>query len=155
MSAKKPIINLIMQDELWTRPKFSWKKEITRALNKAAETLREDFSKQEVSIVLTNDQIVQNLNKTFRHKDRATNVLSFPSAEEGELGDIILGGETVMREAQEAGILCHHHTLHLIIHGFLHLLGYDHENEIDAHKMESMEIQILKDLNIKNPYEAL
>jgi probable rRNA maturation factor len=59
-----------------------------------------------------------------------------------------------MREAQVAGISSLHHTIHLIIHGFLHLLGYDHEEENDAYQMENMEIQILKGLNIENPYEA-
>ena len=75
------------------------------------------------------------------------------SKEKGELGDIILAYETVTREADEKGISPVDHTLHLIIHGFLHLLGYDHEKESDAHRMETLEIQILKILGISNPYE--
>jgi len=94
------------------------------------------------------------LNKKFRHQDKPTDVLSFSSQEKGELGDIILAYETVMQEAKESGTPALHHTLHLIIHGFLHLLGYDHEKMEEAEHMEHLEIQILKALNIKNPYEA-
>lgn len=119
----------------------------------ATDFLQKDFSETEVSVVFADDQEVQNLNKTFRHKDKPTNVLSFPSEEKGELGDIILAYETVVQEAQMSGISPLHHTLHLVIHGFLHLLGYDHENENEAKEMENMEIRILKALNIKNPYE--
>lgn len=142
-------------DERWVQPTPSWEEKISQSLEKATEAVGKDFSCAEVSVVLADDQQVQDLNKKFRHKDRPTNVLSFPSEIEGELGDIILAYETVMKESKEANIPSLHHTLHLIIHGFLHLLGYDHENENDAHKMESMEIQILKTLNIKNPYEVL
>ncbi|MDK3160096.1 rRNA maturation RNase YbeY [Kamptonema cortianum] len=115
--------------------------------------MSEDFSQREVSVVLTTDEEVHTLNKTFRHQDKATNVLSFPSDEKPELGDIILAYETVLKEAKELGISTLHHTLHLIIHGFLHLLGYDHEADHEAEEMESLEIQILKTLNIQNPYE--
>ena len=135
------------------QPSLSWEEIIPQSLEKIAEVLDKDFSFQEVSVVLSNDQEVQYLNKTFRHKDNPTNVLSFPSKEEGELGDIILAYETIKWEAEEAGVSPLHHTIHLIIHGFLHLLGYDHEKENEAQQMENMEIQILKDLNIDNPYE--
>ncbi len=74
---------------------------------------------------------------------------------EDELGDIILAYETVLREAKEKDIPFLDHTIHLIIHGFLHLLGYDHEDEKDAEKMEILEIEILEKLNIENPYEEL
>jgi len=155
MNAKKPIINFILLEKLWTKFIPSWQEEIPNALEKTAEILGQDFSENEVSVVLTNDQEIQDLNKAFRHKDNPTNVLSFPSEEEGELGDIILAYETIKQEAEEAGISPLHHTIHLIIHGFLHLLGYDHEKENEAQQMENMEIQILKDLNIANPYEDL
>lgn len=155
MNTKKPILNFILLEKLWTKLVPSWEEEVSYTLEKTAEILRQDFSEREVSVVLTNDREIQNLNKTFRHKDNPTNVLSFPSEEEGELGDIILAYETIMREAEEAGVSPRHHTIHLIIHGFLHLLGYDHEKENEAQRMEAMEIQILKDLNIANPYEDL
>lgn len=155
MNAKKPLVNFILLEKRWTKRIPSWKVEISYALEKIAEVLGKDFSKNEVSVVLTNDREIQNLNKTFRYKDKPTNVLSFPSHEEGELGDIILAYETILREAEESKISPLHHTLHLIVHGFLHLLGYDHEKDNDAQQMENMEIQILKDLNIANPYEDL
>lgn len=142
-------------NERWNHPAFPWEEKIFQLLEKAAEVLNKDFSAREVSVVFSDDQHVQDLNKTFRHKDNPTNVLSFDSEIEGELGDIILAYETVMKEAQMANISFLNHTLHLIIHGFLHLLGYDHEKDDDAVEMERMEIQILKTLNIKNPYEAL
>jgi len=115
--------------------------------------LDRDFSETEVSVVLADDTEVQDLNKTFRNRDKPTNVLSFPSEQKDELGDIILAYETVTREAEENGVSPLDHTLHLIIHGFLHLLGYDHEHENEAKEMENMEIRILKDLHINNPYE--
>lgn len=155
MKTKKPILNCIFLDERWAQLSLSWEDIIHQSLEKAAEVLNKDFSGQEVSVVLSNDEEVQNLNKTFRHKDSPTNVLSFPSEIREELGDIILGYETVLREAKEDNISLLNHTLHLIIHGFLHLLGYDHEKECDAEIMENMEIEILKALNIKNPYEVL
>jgi probable rRNA maturation factor len=155
MRARKPILNFILMDERWNHLASSWEEKISQSLEKATKILDKDFSCTEMSVVLSDDQHVQNLNKTFRHKDSPTNVLSFDSEIEGELGDIILAYETVMHEAKEANILPVDHTLHLIIHGFLHLLGYDHEEEHEATKMEDMEIQILKSLNIKNPYEVL
>lgn len=127
----------------------------SKALEKTAEVLGKDFSEMEVSIVFADDREVQNLNKTFRHQDKPTNVLSFSSDEEEELGDIILAYETILQEAKDANISPLHHTLHLIVHGFLHLLGYDHEKEKEAKNMESLEIQILESLNISNPYEDL
>lgn len=142
-------------DERWNQPPLPWEEKISQSLEKAAEMVDKDFSCLEVSVVLYNDEQVQKFNKTYRHKDSPTNVLSFKSESEGELGDIILAYETVMREAQVEGISSLHHTIHLIIHGFLHLLGYDHEEKNDAYQMENMEIQILKGLNIKNPYEAV
>ena len=153
MSAKKPSINFILLDERWTKLVPSWQEDISRALEVTGKTLKKDFSETEISVVLTDDKEIQRLNKTFRHQDKPTNVLSFPSKEERELGDILLSYETVAKEAAMREISPLHHTLHLIIHGFLHLLGYDHEEDKTAHHMEAIEIHILKDLNIANPYE--
>lgn len=131
----------------------SWEEDILHALEKATEILELDLSDKEVSIVLADDKTLHELNQTYRQKDKPTNVLSFPSDEEDELGDIILAYETIMKESKESGISPLHHTLHLIVHGFLHLLGYDHQEETEAEHMEQMEIHILKHLNISNPYE--
>jgi probable rRNA maturation factor len=155
MSTKKPILNFILMDKQWAKLLPSGEQEISCALDAAVDVLRQDFSNLEMSVVLSDDQVVRELNKTYRHKDKPTNVLSFPSEETGELGDIILAFDTVKKEAENADIAFLHHTLHLIIHGFLHLLGYDHEQKEEAYHMENIEIQILKKLDIANPYEDL
>ena len=112
----------------------------------------------EVSILLTNDEEQQELNKQYRKIDKTTNVLSFPllasnSDVFGLMGDISLAYETLEKEAKEQNISFENHFTHLIVHGFLHLLGYDHVNEKQALEMESFEVKILKSLRIANPYE--
>ena len=106
----------------------------------------------ELSILLTDDAHIQTLNRDYRSKDRPTNVLSFPQA--GELlGDIVLAYETCAREARDKGVTPKAHITHLLIHGFLHLQGYDHQTETDAAEMEALEIRALQSLGIDNPYQ--
>jgi probable rRNA maturation factor len=108
-----------------------------------------------VSIALSSDAIVADLNERFRGKAKPTNVLSFPAgngAPDGQLGDIVMALETVEREAQEQGVPFEHHVQHLVVHGVLHLLGYDHESTADAERMETIEIEILSKLGVANPY---
>ena len=120
-------------------------------------------SSAEVSVLLTNDAEVRRLNKTYRGRDKPTNVLSFaalddesePMTEPLLLGDIILGYETVFQESEDEGKPFSDHVFHLLVHGTLHLLGYDHEDDEDAELMESTEASILKKHSIKNPYEDL
>jgi len=109
--------------------------------------------------VLSDDSAVQALNRDWRGKNAPTNVLSFPAAAPGKaraaspyIGDIVIAYRTVEREAVAEGKPFNHHLAHLTVHGFLHLLGYDHENDRDAKKMELLERKILKRLAIPDPY---
>ena len=108
-----------------------------------------------VTLALSSDAEVAALNGRFRGKTGPTNVLSFPAAKSepnGFIGDIVLARETLEREAAEQGIASEDHLQHLVIHGILHLLGYDHETPGDAERMERLEIQILSSLGIADPY---
>jgi probable rRNA maturation factor len=118
-----------------------------------AAAARPEFSPPsgEVAIVLADDQRLQGLNVRFRAKDRPTNVLSFPDPAQ-PLGGIALAYETVASEAKAQKKAFVNHSKHLILHGFLHLLGYDHETPRDARLMEGLEIAILTDMGIPNPY---
>ena len=106
----------------------------------------------EISILLTNDTRIQILNRDFRKIDKPTNVLSFPQEDDHYLGDIAISFNTLEREALEQGKQFNDHFIHMLIHGVLHLKGYDHENDSEAEKMESFEVKILEDMGIKNPY---
>ncbi len=118
-----------------------------------------------VSIKMSDDAEVQALNRDYRQKDRPTNVLSFPMvqsdllsamshSDDGEvlLGDIILAYETCAREAQEKAISIADHAQHLMVHGTLHLLGFDHMDDAEARTMEALEIKALASMGLANPY---
>ena len=111
----------------------------------------------ELSILLTNDEEQHELNQQWRGKDSSTNVLSFPQIEPfgavvGILGDITLARETLIREAEEQGVSFDDHFTHLVVHGFLHILGYDHLTDAEALQMEGLETQILASLGVADPY---
>ena len=109
-----------------------------------------------LTIVLSGDEEVRGLNRTWRGKDTPTNVLSFPAgAQPGaprQLGDVVLAFETVAREADAQGLAVSDHVSHLVVHGVLHLLGFDHASEDEAEKMESTERRLLASLGIADPY---
>ena len=141
-----------------------------RAAFKAAERPEIlDGAPAEMSLVLADDALVQTLNRDYRDKDKPTNVLSFAllddlddtddvlARDEGMpilIGDVILAFETVQREAREQGKSVGDHLTHLVIHGVLHLLGYDHQSDPDADRMEKLETSILARMGIADPYSA-
>jgi probable rRNA maturation factor len=112
----------------------------------------------EVSVLLCDDPVIAALNARWRGRDEPTNVLSFPAPPAGDsvapvhLGDIAIACETVVREAQEQGQPVAQHLAHLAVHGFLHLLGYDHVTDGEAERMERLEREILAALGIPDPY---
>lgn len=115
----------------------------------------------EASIVLANDDLLHVLNREYRGQDKPTNVLSFATLDGDDplppqgpvhIGDIILAYQTLDREAKEQGKFFKDHFIHIVVHGTLHLLGYDHITEDEANIMESTEIRILEKMNIQNPY---
>lgn len=118
-----------------------------------------DFS---VSIVLMDDKEIRILNRDYRHKDKATNVLSFPMFEDFsdmpdiedalELGDVILAYETIVQEAIDQEKPLRDHVAHLLVHGFLHLCGFDHMTPEEEQEMEALEIDILHKIGIADPY---
>lgn len=125
----------------------------------AAELADGDIAPEaEVAVIFTDDRHMRVLNRRYRKKDAPTNVLSFPGTRPGShrfgplLGDILLGRETVLREAKEAGLAMNDHLTHLVVHGFLHLLGHDHMRESQARVMERLETAILAGLGIADPY---
>ncbi|MBK4718844.1 rRNA maturation RNase YbeY [Azospirillum sp. YIM DDC1] len=134
------------------------------ALSALSVTYDEDEGPAELSVVLADDALVHRLNREYRGKDKPTNVLSFAltEAEEPELGedapvmlgDVILAWETVAREAAEQGKTPSDHMTHLVVHGVLHLLGYDHETDDEAEEMEQLETDVLATLGIADPYAA-
>ena len=132
-----------------------------RAEQAVREALKQSKAKvtgpSELSIVLTDDAEQQGLNRDWRGIDKTTNVLSFPQIEpfgpvSGLLGDIILARETLEREAEVEGVSFNDHFTHLVVHGFLHILGYDHMDDDEALAMEGLETQILASLGVADPY---
>jgi len=113
----------------------------------------------ELSLVFSDDAHVRTLNADWRGKDKSTNVLSFPAFPGGPagvrpmLGDVVLAAETVAAEALAEGKPLAHHISHLIVHGILHLIGYDHESDAEAEEMEELERRILAGLDIPDPYK--
>lgn len=159
----------VIDDDLWPA-ETDWDDLAARAVDAAfAQTpsgeLRQKSVTVEISIKLTDDAEVRSLNAVYRGKDAPTNVLSFPMVQsdlletldigdDGEvlLGDIVLARETCAREAEEKDIPFADHAAHLIVHGTLHLLGYDHMVEHEAEAMEAIEVRALASLGIADPY---
>jgi probable rRNA maturation factor len=146
-------IDVLVESGLWTRTR-DVKAMVRRAVTESAALL--STPRAELAILLTDDSAIRSLNRTWRGVDAATNVLSFPAGHTaGEpllLGDIALACETIAAEAVAEGKPFAHHVAHLAVHGFLHLLGYDHERAKAAETMERLERDILQRLAIPDPY---
>jgi probable rRNA maturation factor len=159
----------LTHEEPW--PDADWTALATRAVRAAVEQtphgeLLTTPALVEVSVRLTGDEEVRVLNRDYRQKDKPTNVLSFPmvqpdlidtvsqNSDDGELllGDIVLAHGVCITEAGERGIPVEHHATHLLVHGTLHLLGYDHLEDDEAEAMEEIERRVLATLGIDDPY---
>ena len=157
-------------DEEWDSSR-SWEQLARKAAEAAiAESAFSDLTDSEraveLSVTLTSDDHVRELNAKWRKKDKPTNVLSFPMADELDLGranvsemelllgDIVLAHGVCEAEAAEKGVPLQQHATHLMVHGTLHLLGYDHHDDSEAADMEAREVRALQRLGIANPYEV-
>jgi probable rRNA maturation factor len=162
-------IDVLVDSEHWKNAGTA-KAVVRRALKQAATAL--STKSAELAIVLTDDAAMRRLNRNWRGVDAPTNVLSFATKNPGNrhmrdrvsdeldkrlgkhLGDIVLAYETVKREARREGKPFDHHLAHLAVHGFLHLLGYDHASSAQARRMETIERAVLRDLAVPDPYRA-
>jgi probable rRNA maturation factor len=168
-------LNIIKSDRHWRSEEAASKKRIKVTAQEALKLFPElaSIKEIEVSILLTDNQQMQDLNHQFRSKNKPTNVLSFPDTDipyvrytkekdylleidpRGDyinLGDIAFGYEIIKEEAQKQDKKFDDHFAHLLIHGLLHLLGFDHEEALEAEIMENLEIKALSNLSIASPY---
>jgi len=150
---------LVRHDEAWSTaglPEALFRRAAEAAFSAAPPRAH---GRYQVTLVLVGDEEMRSLNRTWRGKDSATNVLSFPAddaiAEPGFLGDVVLAYGTVAREAREQSIPLSDHAAHLVVHGTLHLLGFDHADDKQAEEMERLEREALATLGIADPYAEI
>ncbi|MBE6448516.1 MAG: rRNA maturation RNase YbeY [Alphaproteobacteria bacterium] len=173
MVMNKHLLNLITDDSQWADKLPNVESLSNKVFNQTINHLEKEQlsplpSSQyflQVNLSLSNNNTVHKLNKEFRNIDKPTNVLSFANIDDPdfetyiqteqsiELGDIIIAIETLEQEALSKNIPLQNHFCHLFTHGILHLLGFDHQDDLEAEEMETLEIQIMQQLNIPNPYE--
>ena len=147
-------INVIVGDKRWKKVSFDLKNLTMQLANLILMEIdaHHDSSKLELSINLMNDDEIQALNRDFRHKNKPTNVLSFPSEELPYIGDIAISYDRILDEAHEYSKDLKNHYAHMKVHAILHLMGYDHEAEDEAEVMEAKERKILAFVGIPDPY---
>jgi probable rRNA maturation factor len=160
VSSVLPLTEVLVVADCWqTEPDAE--AVIHRAINAAAEITDADVGEAELAVMLTDDAGIRTLNNNWRGIDKPTNVLSFPALQPTAgappdaprmLGDIAIAYQTTRKEADEEEKPFDHHLSHLAVHGFLHLIGYDHEKDNDAEAMESLEREILAQHGIPDPY---
>ena len=154
-----PLIDVIAESSRWDAAPGA-EATVRRALTEAAIAIGANFKDRALAVLLTDDAAIRRLNAQWRGLDKPTNVLSFPPAPNAaqqmeaviSLGDIAIAFETTAREAAEEHKPFEHHLAHLAVHGFLHLLGYDHDSEAAAGTMEQLERVILARLGVSDPY---
>ena len=156
-----PITEVLVVADCWqTEPDAE--AVIQRAVAAAAEIVNADTGEAEIAVMLTDDVGIRTLNSNWRGIDKPTNVLSFPALQPTAarrpedaprmLGDIAIAYQTMRKEADDEGKPFDHHLSHLAVHGFLHLIGYDHETDDHAEAMEALEREVLAQLGIPDPY---
>jgi probable rRNA maturation factor len=150
------VIEIEIEDDAWTSALHA--AEVAERAGQAVldEIAPTDDGEPGVAILLTSDGAVAELNQRFRNKAGPTNVLSFPASAnpENHLGDVALAHGVCAREAAEQGKTLDQHLAHLVVHGVLHLLGYDHETDHEAEAMEALERSILESLGVPDPYAS-
>jgi probable rRNA maturation factor len=160
-SSALPISDVLVVAECW-QTEADAEAVIHRAIAAAAEIANADHGEAELAVMLTDDDGIRTLNSNWRGIDKPTNVLSFPALQPTGpvgpddaprmLGDIAIAYQTTRKEADDEQKPFEHHLSHLAVHGYLHLIGYDHENDADAEIMENLETEILAQLGIPDPY---
>jgi len=147
------ILDLRIEEDAWTKEAGDAEAVCLRALEAARAIATIDG---EIALLLTDDAEMHQLNRDWRGKDKPTDVLSFPADEMDApfLGDIAIGLGVARGDAATRGIKLADHLSHLVIHGYLHLIGYDHIEDDEAREMEDIEIRALASLGIGDPYEA-
>lgn len=143
-------IVLRVEEPAWRR-RLPGASALARAAAKAALAAAGGKPQGDLCLVLVGDSLQRRLNRDFRGADKATNVLSFDGAP-ASLGDVVLALETVAAEAESQGKSLADHVAHLVVHGVLHLMGYDHRTRAEGGRMERLEIDILADLGVADPY---
>jgi probable rRNA maturation factor len=161
VSSALPLTEVLVVADCW-RTEPDVEAVIHRAINAAAEIAGADVGDAELAVMLTDDSGIRTLNNNWRGIDKPTNVLSFPALQPTGtatpsdvprmLGDIAIAYETTRKEADDEEKPFDHHLSHLAVHGFLHLIGYDHETDDDAEAMEALEREILAQLGVPDPY---
>jgi len=150
--AAAPALDVVVECDRWPAGAAAI---VRRAVAQAAQDAARDVAGRALAVLLTDDAAIRELNARFRGIDKPTNVLSFPAAPNDParaLGDVAIAFETTAREASLADKPLAHHLSHLAVHGFLHLIGYDHDADAQAEKMELLERRILGRLGVPDPY---
>jgi probable rRNA maturation factor len=155
-----PLLSTLVECDAWNQHE-GFEALASEVIAKAVAATKIKLAKgAEVSLLLCDDARIREINRAWRGLDKPSNVLSFPAAPRAMLakspavGDIAIAYETVAREALDEGKSFRDHAMHMVLHGFLHLLGYDHETDVEAEEMEGLEISILAGLGVADPYAA-